>query len=225
MCGRFANAETIPAMRQHFNAGGPEVDWSPSWNICPTQLIPVLLGDRSSRRIGLMRWGWNPDALDGRLLINCRGEEAHAKRMFQEPLIRRRCLVPATAFYEWQPAATPKGRPQPFTFAPAAPGLIAIGGLWVPTVSAEGSKGGSVILMTVPANSAVAPVHDRMPLVIGPDSITDWLDGSTDADAIQALIVPTPAEVWRSWEISRAISDVKRDGPEIQAAHVPTDLA
>jgi len=73
-----------------------------------------------------------------------------------------------------------------------------------------------VILMTVPANSAVAPVHDRMPLVIGPDSITDWLYGGTDAGAVQAMIVPTPGEAWRSWPIGRAISDVKWDGPEIQ---------
>ena len=70
MCGRFANSESIPVMRQHFGATGPEVDWSPSWNVCPTRQIPVLLGGRSSRRLGLMRWGWNPHALGGRLLIN-----------------------------------------------------------------------------------------------------------------------------------------------------------
>jgi putative SOS response-associated peptidase YedK len=84
MCGRFANSETIPVLRRFFDAGGPSADWEPSLNICPTRSIPVLLGGSVGRRIGLMRWGWNPTALAGRLLINCRGEEAHAKRMFQE---------------------------------------------------------------------------------------------------------------------------------------------
>jgi putative SOS response-associated peptidase YedK len=215
MCGRFANSETIPAMRLHFDAGGLDVDWSPSWNICPTRMIPVMLGDRQSRRLGLMRWGWNPEALNNRLLINCRGEEAHAKRMFKEPLDRRRCLVPATAFYEWRPAVTSKERPQPFAFMPREPGLFAIGGLWVPTQAADGIKGGSVILMTVPANEAVSPVHDRMPLVIGLDQAAAWLDPGSDETLVRSLISPSLASCWDSWPIGRGISDIHRDGPEI----------
>ena len=217
MCGRFANSETIPVMRRHYEAAGPEVDWSPSWNICPTRQIPVLLGGKTGRRIGLMRWGWNPTALNGRLLINCRGEEAHAKRMFQEPLARRRCVVPATAFYEWQPGLTKSTRPQPFAFEPVVGGLWGIGGLWEPAPGADSQRGGSVILMTVPANERVAPVHDRMPLLIPLDRLDPWLDPAVAAAVVQPWLVPSPADAWRSWPISRTISDVKRDGPEIMA--------
>lgn len=209
MCGRFANNETIPVMRARLDAGGPEVAWSPSWNITPTRDIPVLLGGEA-RRLGLMRWGWNPAALGGRLLINCRGEEAHAKRMFQVPLARRRCLIPATAFYEWRPAPTRAERPAPFTFVQASGEPFAIGGLWSTVAEA-----GQVILMTVPANATVAPVHDRMPLVIGMDQAPAWLDPATDPGLVQRMIVPSLAASWRSWAISRAISDVHQDGPGI----------
>ncbi len=217
MCGRFANSETIPVMRSHFAAGGPDVEWSPSWNICPTRPIPVLLGGTAGRRLGLMRWGWNPPALGGRLLINCRGEEAHGKRMFQDPLARRRCVVPATAFYEWQPGPTKGVRPQPYAFAPLAGGLWGIGALWEPTTGPDGQRGGSIILMTVPANERVAPVHDRMPLLIPLDRLDPWLDSSVPAADIQPWLAPSPADAWRSWPISRAISNVHQDGPEILA--------
>ena len=186
-----------------------------------TRSVPVLLGGANGRRIGLMRWGWNPTALAGRLLINCRGEEAHAKRMFQEPLARRRCVVPATAFYEWQPAPTKATRPQPFAFEPVAGGLWGIGALWEPVTGGDGQRGGAVILMTVPANALVAPVHDRMPLLIPLDRLDTWLDPAVPATVAQPWLAPSPPEAWRSWPISRAISDVHRDGPEILALLSP----
>ncbi|MCK6486979.1 MAG: SOS response-associated peptidase [Planctomycetes bacterium] len=207
MCGRFANSETIPVMRAHFNAGGPDIDWQPSWNVCPTRQIPVLLGDDSSRRIGLMRWGWTPEALNGRLLVNCRGEEAHGKRLFQAALARRRCIAPATGFYEWQPAADKTVRPQPFAFMPPTPGLFGIAGLWESVGGA-----GAVILMTVPANEVVAPVHDRMPLVIPLAETGRWLTAKV---GVSDLLSHAQAMDWRRWPISRVISDVKRDGPVI----------
>lgn len=214
MCGRFANSEAIPVMRATFDADGIEVPWSPSWNITPTRQIPVLIQDQRSRQLGLMRWGWNPDALGGRLLVNCRGEEAHTKRMFQAPLENRRCLIPATAFYEWRPAALAKTKPTPFAFAPRAGALFAIAGLWLPRIDADGTRSGAVILLTVPANHVVAPIHDRMPLVIGREQAAAWL---TDPEAARDLITTPPAEAWMSWRIGQAIGDVRRDGPEIAA--------
>jgi putative SOS response-associated peptidase YedK len=213
MCGRYANTETIPAMRKAFQAAGPEVAWAPSWNICPTRSVPVLLGGGAGRRIGLMRWGWNPPALDGRLLINCRGEEAHRKRMFLEPFARRRCVVPATAFYEWQPAAAKSARPQPYAFVPEPVGLWAIGALWEPRPDPDGRPGGAVILLTVPANERIAPVHDRMPMRVLPEHLDAWLDPSVPATAVQPWLAPSPAAEWRAWPIGRGISDVHRDDP------------
>jgi putative SOS response-associated peptidase YedK len=211
MCGRYANSETIPVLRRIFAADGADVDWQPSYNITPTRRVPVLLGDRRSRRLGLMRWGWNPSSLGGKLLINCRGEEAHAKRMFERILPRQRCLVPATQFYEWQPPSpTLKGRskirPRPFAFALHTESPFLIGGLWTAT---EGA--GSMILMTTPANGVVAPVHDRMPLIIAPEHVGEWLDPATDQTRIRSLIAPDAEIHWRSWPVGLGISDVRRD--------------
>ena len=210
MCGRFANSESVPVLRRIFAADGPDVDWQPSYNITPTRHVPVLLGDQRSRRLGLMRWGWNPASLGGKLLINCRGEEAHAKRMFDRILPKQRCLVPATQFYEWQPPPTLKGRskirPLPFAFALKAESPFLIGGLWTASAGA-----GSMILMTTPANGVVAPVHDRMPLIIAPEHAGEWLDPATDGTRIRSLIAPDAENRWRSWPVGLGISDVHRD--------------
>jgi putative SOS response-associated peptidase YedK len=211
MCGRYANSETIPVLRRIFAADGADVDWQPSYNITPTRRVPVLLGDQRSCRLGLMRWGWNPPSLGGKLLINCRGEEAHAKRMFARILPRQRCLVPATQFYEWQPPSpTLKGRskirPRPFAFALRSESPFLIGGLWTAIGGA-----GTMILMTTPANGVVAPVHDRMPLIIAPGHAGEWLDPATDQTRIRSLIAPDAEARWRSWSIGLGISDVHRD--------------
>lgn len=198
MCGRFANAEPMTTLRHHYAALGPaEAVWEPSWNVCPTQHIPVLLGDgEAGRRVGLMRWGWNPAALQGKLVINCRGEEAHRKPLFQEALIRRRCVVPATTFYEWRPAASQKNPSQPFAFAPQGGGLVALAGFWEPP--------GHVILLTVPANDLVAPVHHRMPLVIPDPHLDEWLDlGRQPAIAADRRSYPG---AWEAWAVDRRLS-------------------
>jgi putative SOS response-associated peptidase YedK len=216
MCGRFANAETIPGLRRTFAAGGPDVDWQPSYNITPTRSVPVLLGGPQGRRLGLMRWGWHPPALGGRLLINCRGEEAHAKLLFADVLARRRCLVPATAFFEWRPAGQARERPRPYAFAPVAEAPFLIGGLWT---AAHGA--GSMILMTTPANQVVGAVHDRMPLIVAPEAADAWLDPATEASAIRHLIRPDADARWRSWPIGQAIGNVRWDDPSILDPLVP----
>jgi putative SOS response-associated peptidase YedK len=225
MCGRFVNGAGVEVMRQRYGAQGPAIDWTPSWNITPTRMIPVLLGGSRGRRLGLMHWGWHPPVLGGRLLVNCRGEEAYGKALFRDVLPRRRCLVPATAFYEWQPAAARGQRPQPFAFAPVSGDMVLIGALWMPAPSVGVVRGdastGAVILMTVLANQTVAPVHDRMPLIIADADMDHWLDPDADVAAARQLIRTDAEDHWRRWAVCRAVSDVRRDGPELIEAVRP----
>lgn len=201
---------TLAEQRRLLQATGPDLEWAPSWNICPTIAIPVLLGDQRGRRLGLMRWGWNPVSIKGRLLINARAEEAHGKPTFREPLERRRCLIPATAFYEWKPAVSKGDRPQPFAFSRRDTPLFTIGGLWEAVTTPDGTKRGQVILFTVPANQRVGAVHDRMPLVIEPDERDQWLSPSVGSADARSLIVTSGDALWTSHRISQAISDVHR---------------
>ena len=210
MCGRFSISLTLSEQRRLLQATGADADWTPSWNVCPTTQIPVMLGDDSGRRLGLMRWGWNPTSIKGRLLINARAEEAHGKPTFREPLDRRRCLIPATAFYEWKPAVSKGERPLPFSFARREEPLFTIGALWETITTSDGARRGQVILLTVPANPLVADVHDRMPLVIEPLDRDRWLSPSVGTSTARSLIVTSDAALWTSHRISNAISDVHR---------------
>lgn len=210
MCGRFSIGLTLSEQRRLLQATGADATWAPSWNVCPTTQIPVVLGGDQGFRLGLMRWGWNPAIIKGRLLINARAEEAHGKPTFREPLERRRCLIPATAFYEWKPPPAKGERPQPFSFARSDDLLFTIGGLWETITTPEGIKRGQVILLTVPANSTVAEVHDRMPLVVEPSDRDRWLSPAVGTATARSLIVPSDARLWTSHRISNAISDVHR---------------
>ena len=217
MCGRFSNSLTLSEQRRLLQATGPDLDWAPSWNICPTQQTPVMLGGASGRRLGLMRWGWNPVPLGGRLLINARGEEVHQKPLFRDARERRRCILPASGFYEWQPATTKQERPQPYAFAQPGTPILAIAGLWEMAPVEDGGKQGRAILLTVPANDLVAPIHDRMPLVLGPEAWDQWLDPSLPLEAVMPLIQTSEAVAWRTWKVDRALSTTSRNGPEAVA--------
>jgi putative SOS response-associated peptidase YedK len=151
MCGRYQNAQTASAMADSLGAINKVDDWNPSWNIRPTDRAPVALED-DGRRLGLMRWGWEPDWATS-TLINARSDKLDSSRLWHGALQERRCVVPATGWWEWRGEQSPKtpyahrltsGRP--FTFA----------GLW----SREGDEGRFVIVVT-DASKPVRHVRNR----------------------------------------------------------------
>lgn len=212
MCGRFANTEPIQAQATRFRATpsppGIVEAWRPSWNAAPTHDLPVLLEDGRGRRIGLMRWGWKPAFLTGSgILVNARGEEALGKRTFADAMRRRRCIVPATAFYEWQEA-----RRQPHAFARPDRSLFGIAGLWESS-EIDGKRVAAFLLLTVPANGVVQPVHHRMAAILDPTMEDTWLSQHLSDDAIKACITPAPDTSIISWPVSRALNRVSNNGP------------
>lgn len=145
----------------------------------------------------------------GRLLVNARGEEALGKRTFQSAMSKRRCLVPATAFYEWQERTG--GPSLPHAIAHLDRALFGIAGLW--ELVGEGEQRiGIFILLTVPANPVVAPVHHRMAAILRPEDEGRWLDPATDGPAASTLLQPYPAELITAWPVSMAVNSVKQDG-------------
>jgi putative SOS response-associated peptidase YedK len=153
--------------------------WTPSDDIRPPQRVPVLLeGPDRPRRLGLMRWGWARDFAASGNLINARAEDMAGKKTFTEAVQRRRCLVPATSWFEWQanPAA-PKGKKTKHRLMPAMDGPWALAGLGevIP-----GEKAGAVVVFTVAADPSVAAVHDRMPAIVGLEAARSWLVGTAE---------------------------------------------
>ena len=181
MCGRFANSETIPVTTARWAASLTDgiADWQPSDDIRPTQRVPVLLeGPDRPRRLGLMRWGWARDFAASGNLINARAEDMGSKKTFAEAVQRRRCLVPATSWFEWQadPAA-PKGKKTKHRLMPILDGPWALAGLWE---AIPGEKAGAVVVVTVAADPSVAAVHDRMPAIVRLEAALAWLTGTAE---------------------------------------------
>ena len=134
--------------------------------------------------------------------------------MFRESRERRRCILPANGFFEWQPADTKKERPQPFAFAQPGTRILAIGGLWETVITEEGSKQGRAVLLTVPANSLVSPVHDRMPLILDAGSWDVWLDQGAPLTEVMIMMRPSLPDEWRTWRVDRALAFTSRNGQE-----------
>lgn len=214
MCGRYANSETIPAQAARFRAVvTPGTDaWEPTWNAAPTQRHPVVIQDASSRRIGLMSWGWPRSFATGGLLPNARGEEALGKPTYREALYRRRCIIPATVFYEWQERTTAPSIPHAVALRDRV--LLGIAGVWESATDGT-DRVGRFLLFTVPANAVVAPILHRMAAVLRPEDEALWLDPATDGPCAHKLLQPYPAEAMDAWRISTAVNSVRMDGPQL----------
>lgn len=187
MCGRFANSETIPVLAARLGAdlaAGSE-RWSPSWNVRPTQDAPVLLGG-TRRRLGLMTWGWPRGFASGGRLINARMETAAVKPTFAEALRRRRCIIPAVAYYEWRRDAADRPiRGGKHAFKAADGGWLLMAGVWEPAEGPDGVRTAGFIMLTR-AMVRHADIHDRTPVLVTPAVAAEWLDPQATLDAVQA---------------------------------------
>lgn len=217
MCGRFSLTTPGELIAETFGLEeAPEL--APRYNIAPTQ--PILAVRRphegDPRELVPLRWGLvGPglrDPSEGPPLINARAETAARKPAFREAFRVRRCLVPADAFYEWRGAG---GRRQPVRFSLTGGGVFALAGLWAPATLPDTGTLGSCVILTSEPNPLVAEVHDRMPVILPPDTWARWLDPApATADALLPLLGPLPAEAMRAVEVDRAVNDVRNDGPE-----------
>lgn len=213
MCGRFANPLTAEELASIVDAAENLVmaqgGWRPRYNAAPTQRLPVVRARQErGRRLELMAWGWKPVWMASGLLVNARGEEAAGKRTFATALRARRCLVPVQAFYEWREE---DGQPFAFQRPDRAPYLI--GGLWQDAATAKGETG--FVLLTVAANAVVAPCHHREPLIVRREAWDSWLDPATPFDQVAALIRTSDPADLEGTPVSRAVSKVQNDGPEL----------
>jgi putative SOS response-associated peptidase YedK len=235
MCGRFTSVTSRYDLAETFHATEMKAEQLPfRYNVAPTQDVYAIAerrpsGDEDShgtRQLGSFRWGllpsWAKDPSIASRLINARAESVAEKPAFRESLLRRRCIIPADAFYEWQPRP---GKPT----APRIPHVIrhrdrtpmAFAGLWDvwrPPDDSNSAPIRSCVIVTTHANSAIAPIHDRMPVVLPPSVWDEWLNpANRDLATVHRLLVPAPPEQFDIYPVSRLVSNVNNEGPELIA--------
>jgi putative SOS response-associated peptidase YedK len=189
MCGRYMITSSFEAMASLFDATLADLgaeEWRP--NVSPTETVPVCVSAGGERALVSMRWGllppWYAAPNGGALLINARAEGIATKPAFREAVLARRCLIPADGFYEWQGE---KRARTPWVIRPRDGGIMAFAGLWQPWRGLD-----TCAIVTCPANPALAPIHDRMPVLVAPADFALWL-GEAGPGAAR-LMVPAPDE-------------------------------
>jgi putative SOS response-associated peptidase YedK len=222
MCGRYRLSRRKQIIEEYFETAVWQDDWSPRYNIAPTQPVPVIRQHPKEqvRQISLMRWGlipnWAKDPSIATGTINAKSETAATKPAFRDPLKLRRCLIPSDGFYEWRRTSTSK---QPFCFEVNEGELFAFAGLWDGWKDGRGNWVKTCTILTTTPNAVTAPVHDRMPVIIHPDSYDVWLDpGMRNIAVISELLKPYDAQLMACYPVSTRINHVANDDEECSRA-------
>ncbi|MGA2348006.1 MAG: SOS response-associated peptidase, partial [Candidatus Sulfotelmatobacter sp.] len=221
MCGRYRLSRRKQIIEEHFDSVSGEEDWSPRYNIAPTQPVPIIRQHpREPRReLSLVRWGlipwWAKDASGAARMINARSETAATLPAFRDAFKSRRCIVLADGFYEWQKAGKVK---QPYCFEVNEGELFAFAGLWERWKDADGKALETCSILTTTPNAVTSTVHDRMPVILDSDGYDVWLDsGFADAAALSGLLKPYDARLMRSYPVSARVNCVVNDDVECSA--------
>ena len=193
----------------------PSPNLAPSWNAAPTDQLPVVRYDRNAgeRSLDLLRWGlvpyWAKDLNVGFANINAKAEGIETKPAFREAFQRRRCLVPVNGFYEWKKTTTGK---QPYAITLADRDLMALAGLWENWHSPMGEWVRSFAIITTRPNGLCAALHDRMPVVLGPEAWPAWLgEEPAEPSELKALLAPYPSVGMACWPVSVRVGNVKNN--------------
>lgn len=223
MCGRYSLVASIAELEGRFGFDGADVAYSPSYNVAPTQGVPTVVAESEVRRAVLMRWGlipsWAKDPKIGSRMINARAETVAEKPSFRTALRRRRCLVLADGFYEWQRTSAGK-RPMRITMASGEP--FAFAGLWDTWRDPQDETVTSCTIITTGANDLLRPIHDRMPVILQREQEDLWLDHDVrEPDLLHEVLIPYNPEDMKSYEVSTLVNSPANDGPELS---VPVNL-
>ncbi|MGA2848429.1 MAG: SOS response-associated peptidase [Terracidiphilus sp.] len=230
MCGRFARRSTQEVLADWFGVELEDMPWfAPSFNVAPQSVQPIVRLNRDSgdREFALLRWGlvpfWAKDAKFGYSTINARAEEAASKPAFREALKKRRCLVPADAFYEWmKPNAKLK---IPYAIALTSGELCALAGLWESWRPREGPPLETFTILTTDPNEVTEPFHNRMPVILEPRDYDRWLDPGDPARPPVDLLRPFPSEQMRAWPVSDRVGNVRNNDPALLEPVTAADSA
>ncbi len=220
MCGRFALYADYEALLERFDieeAALEQASYMENYNVAPSQQIAAVINDGQRNRLGTFRWGlippWAKDQKIGYKMINARGETAAEKPSFRNAFKKKRCLIPASAFYEWKKG---EGGKTPMLIHLEEDELFAFAGLWESWKAPDGEMVHSCTILTTQPNALMAEIHDRMPVILSKGDEQAWLDPNVqDPELLQELIKPYQRSGLEAYEVSGAVNSPKNNGEEL----------
>jgi putative SOS response-associated peptidase YedK len=215
MCGRFTRSQSIPAIAEEFGAQPVLWDLEPSYNIAPTQKVAVIITD-GVKRLVPVRWGlvpsWAKDPSIGSKMINARAETITEKASYRRAFKKRRCLVVADGFYEWQ---TTGGARRPMYIRLKSGKPFGFAGLYEVWKSPEGEEVTTCTIITTEANEFMKPIHERMPVIIPREHQDNWLDPTIeDHTTLLELLKSNPATEMEAYPVSKRVNSPSNNSPE-----------
>lgn len=214
MCGRFRLSRKYREIREYFDIS-EDPGWEPRYNIAPTDSVLAVRQrlDAPGRTLSTMRWGlipyWSKDSKGSARMINARSEEIANKPAYREAFRQRRCLIPADGFYEWKRVGKAK---QAFHFGMSDDSLFAFAGIWERWKNPAGEKIESCSILTTSPNKLLADIHDRMPVIMPPDTYDLWLDPAFEnTGELSQVLRPFNPSLMRRYPVSSRVNSVKND--------------
>lgn len=215
MCGRYTLKLPLVDLANQLDVDLPGFTFEPRYNIAPTQRLPILTWE-DGQVLALHRWGlipfWAKNPSIGNKMINARGETIDSKPAFRAAFAKRRCLVPASGFYEWKKSPTGK---IPQHIHNADQSLLTFAGLWESWKDGEDKEIRSFTIITVTPNTIMAPIHNRMPAIILPEDRERWLSPDLSSEAALALLRPYPDGMLATDPVSTLVNSPRNEGPEL----------
>jgi putative SOS response-associated peptidase YedK len=217
MCGRYTLTIDPAELMDRFNLTSADYVAQPRYNVAPTQPVAVVY-DESPRTLSAAQWGlipsWSKDAGIGSKMINARAETLDEKPSYSRLLKKKRCLVLADSFYEWQKHEDGSKTPMRITLADGSP--FALAGLWDVWKTPEGEWLKTCTIITTSPNALMESIHNRMPAMLTRDAEVEWLNkANDDAGYLKSLLAPYPAEQMKAYAVSKAVNNVKNDQPAV----------
>ena len=213
MCGRYY-LDTLPETLMEYFSVSETPALTKDFNITPSRSLPIIRQGESSRELIEARWGlvpfWAKDAKIGYRMINARSETVAQKPAFRSAWKNRRCLIPASGFYEWQ--RRDKSNKQPYVITGKDRPLLVFGGLWETWRKAAETIVSFSILTTKP-NAVMTPIHDRMPVIIEPKNFARWLED--EPNSLDDCLVPCDNAVLNVYPVGAAVNSPANNGPEL----------
>lgn len=214
MCGRFTSLLSPELLSVIYEVLAPP-GLPPRYNIAPSQPVLVVRQDVSGQReLATVNWGlipsWAKDPSIGHSLINARGETFADKPSFRAAFKHRRCIVPASGFYEWVSVG---GAKQPWYIKGNEDRPLSLAGLWEHWPSPDGNVVETCSIITTTANELMAPIHDRMPVILSSESIASWLELSTKPDELKDRLRPCAPDILTAYTVSNLVNNPRFDSP------------